>query len=362
MLIQHMNNTLRRISALSFLAIIMVVFIHSSDFHFKDGMLLPTQDQPIKTFIQFFISQGIARAAVPIFFCISGYLFFAKFEPKVSFFLNQLRKRISSLFFPYLIWSGGFIVLFFVLLQIPTINASVNDAANRVVDYSFQNLLERLLVRPIPFQLWFVRDLIIFSVLSPVIWFCIRTIGVSFLIILFILGFLGFSYSVGGTFALFYFSLGSYLALKPIGISETRLSKPVCLLLIGLWIGLIVLRGILFLEYGESYFKLDVLSNLFGLAGLWVGYRFLSEAVITLLIKLSPYTFFIFAAHEPFMSMVVLKGLRFLLSDTWQGRLAMYFLGPIITIPLLVIVGMILRRYFPFVFGALTGGRGIKRV
>lgn len=56
--------------------------------------------------IRIFFSRGICWVAVPIFFIISGYLFFSKLEEWNSdIYKNKIKRRVTSLMIPYLIWN-----------------------------------------------------------------------------------------------------------------------------------------------------------------------------------------------------------------------------------------------------------------
>ena len=75
-----MNNYLKnKITTISFLLMIMVVNIHSYN-------LLPIIPKGYNTFIQDLFSQGFSRIAVPLFFIISGYLFFLNIKEGSSLF------------------------------------------------------------------------------------------------------------------------------------------------------------------------------------------------------------------------------------------------------------------------------------
>lgn len=70
---KYLSDKLRIISLIS---IIMVVFLHSYNVTVKFSPGNMSFNDGYNVFIQNFFSQGITRIAVPIFFCISGYLFF----------------------------------------------------------------------------------------------------------------------------------------------------------------------------------------------------------------------------------------------------------------------------------------------
>ncbi len=84
---------------------IMVVIVHSNHQRLNLGGEILRLDAGFNAFIQFFFSEGIARVAVPIFFIISGYLFFLNFQGTKSEFISKYKKRAKSLLVPFLFWS-----------------------------------------------------------------------------------------------------------------------------------------------------------------------------------------------------------------------------------------------------------------
>src|SRR4051794_27691780 len=109
---------------------VMVVFIHSTN---------TSSTSIFAGIIENFIADGIARIAVPIFFSISGFLFFMKFKLTASFYFDKFRKRFSTLFIPYIIWSAWGLLLFFVLQTLPFTHPFFNKQL--VQDYSFSKML-----------------------------------------------------------------------------------------------------------------------------------------------------------------------------------------------------------------------------
>ena len=84
----------------------MVVFLHC--YNFTDNFLLPqttiSEGLNIATFIEFFLCNGFTRIAVPIFFMISGYLFFLTYKLSIEKYFYKVKSRFLSLMIPYLIW------------------------------------------------------------------------------------------------------------------------------------------------------------------------------------------------------------------------------------------------------------------
>src|SRR5882762_465882 len=210
-----MNDHLSyKLKALSLVAIILVVFIHSYnvEIKFTTGTLTGGTSHSV-LFVENFLSKGIARIAVPLFYLISGFLFYITWNFSFTGIVDKYKKRIKSLVIPYLFWSLFGVLLFLCLQTIPW---SKNFFTKELIkDYSFSQLLETILVDPIPYQLWFIRDLIMLVVFSPLIGFLTKStrgIWILFLVVLW--------FAAPKTFELFsnesllFFTIGCYLAFE----------------------------------------------------------------------------------------------------------------------------------------------------
>jgi len=115
-------------------------------------------------YIHEFWIDGICSIAVPAFFFISGYLFCpVKFSWQV--YGEKLKRRINTLLIPYIAWN----LIALLVLIIPyyhDFNYSVANVLAVFVDckYSF---LHATSSSPIDYPLWYIRDLIVCCVLSP---------------------------------------------------------------------------------------------------------------------------------------------------------------------------------------------------
>ena len=91
---KYLSNKIKNISLiLTFL----VVILHAYNLENSEDVL------SINSFIQNIISYGICTIAVPMFFLISGYLFFYKFDPTLQGLINKYKKRFKSLVIPFVI-------------------------------------------------------------------------------------------------------------------------------------------------------------------------------------------------------------------------------------------------------------------
>src|SRR5690242_11245593 len=118
---QRLNDNLsEKLRALSLVAVVLVVFIHShnEEVKFASGKIVGNQESWV-LFIENFVSKGIARIAAPIFFMISGLLFFLSYDFTLNGIVSKFKSRFKSLVIPYLIWSVFGVVLILSLQLIP---------------------------------------------------------------------------------------------------------------------------------------------------------------------------------------------------------------------------------------------------
>lgn len=100
-----------KIKIISFLSIILVLYIHSSfhDYpHEIQGMLF-------NHYLQVAISQCLGQCAVPMFFAISGYLFFLGVKG-VDDVWRKMNKRVWTILIPFLI-AAWFLPLFYIAIE-----------------------------------------------------------------------------------------------------------------------------------------------------------------------------------------------------------------------------------------------------
>lgn len=86
---------------LRFPLICIVVLIHTlqADEHVEFGILYHDA--------LYFFQESIGRSAVPVFFVISGYMFFYKVAGLTTeIYKSKLKRRVKSLLIPYLIWNA----------------------------------------------------------------------------------------------------------------------------------------------------------------------------------------------------------------------------------------------------------------
>ena len=176
---------------------------------------LPNATAGFSAFTQGVIALTVV--CVPLFYAISGYLFFRNTpeKPEPRWFWDKIRSRFFSLLIPYLIanciaWG----CYYFALKAVPSmVSGFLGD--------DWKNPLFVFWTGPINLSLWFIRELIVMVVISPLIYLFVRYLrwwGVLALGILW-----GFKLCPE---PVFFFSLGACLSIWKISPVERWLHAP----------------------------------------------------------------------------------------------------------------------------------------
>ncbi len=168
----------KTISLLRFPLAFMVVWSHVSFTVNIDGLQkLAIFEHSGYAYFRTCSIECFASISVPLFFFISGFLFFYKTEWSKEAYISKLRKRVKSLLVPYLFWIAAPLA-FTALYQQLFLPETFDEL--RIADYSISDWLTSFGIQPpgseseisCPFNdpLWFIRDLIVITIISPVIY------------------------------------------------------------------------------------------------------------------------------------------------------------------------------------------------
>lgn len=338
----------KKIAVLNVIAIIAVLFIHSYYIEAESY-------EYAGNFQKITGTNGMAGLAVPLFYFISGLLFFKNVN-YLDDCISGMKKRVRTLLIPYVLGNLFYVACFLLLFILPMSASYVND--NIVSNISLDNPLESLLyvfVKPAGFHLWFLRDLIAYAAISPLLFWSYRKMPWITLIALFVL--FGGIRSCGIT----YFYLGGLIAMC-YGLEKFQafISHKVLLTTTGiLFLGCLMTiipwgKGIIVSPYLQQTVYLN------GVIAVWGGYNyFVSEQdtkLIKCLLKLNPYTFFIYLLHEPVFNVIKKVTLKVVGVSEWS-LIILYIVNPFILICLLVGVAIVLQKIVPSAYRILTGGR-----
>lgn len=348
-----------KLRVISFFLIVLVIFLHSYNLPLEKHTGNTILREGYSSYVQYFCTQGITRVAVPLFFAISGYLFFLNITGKPDEFLIKMKKRIKTIAVPYLLWSLIGLLFNYILQQFPFSRRFFTHKL--FADYSAGELLHTVLIDPVPYQLWFLRDLIVLVVLSPVLFLLVRYLKSFLLLFLLIIWGTRLDLIIFSNEALLFFTFGAFLAIQHVEIGYGKLVKSSGLLF-ALWIVLIICKMLLISIMMKQPVILNLLhkaSVLVGVAAVWGIYDKLfgnKEISGTRFYYISGFSFFLYAFHEP-MLMMVKKACFVITGKGEAATLLIYFLVPLIIIASGTTMAWVLKNKVPGLYRVATGGR-----
>ena len=340
-----------KIKNMSLIMTFFVVILHSNNL--EDATVFN-----VNTLIQNFIGQGIVRIAVPIFFLISGYLFFYKFRPSTQAFLNKYKKRFKSLFIPYFIWCTGWLVILYLVELTAFGRAMFSDRI--ITDYNAIELFKNTYIYPLPYQFWYIRALMLNVIISPIIYYVISKLKDKALTVILVFWFFDVIY-----YPILMFAVGACFAIGDFDLYFDKYKNKGYLFGIG-YIASIILKTILIYMPNIPHYDYILLlaENLIILCGVpfaWfvydvIGERFKHKFDLGKEMKLAKYGIFIYFFHIPLQS--IIKKLWFkVMPISNMSSLIIFFVAPVIPITICALVAIFMRKYMRKIYMVLTGGR-----
>jgi peptidoglycan/LPS O-acetylase OafA/YrhL len=351
------DGHLARLDVLRFPLIVLIVYLHACGFtaNFADGAR-GLEDGRIVENVQT-ITGSISRIAVPLFFLMSGFLFFRGAPFSAATYRAKLRSRVHSLLIPFLFWNLALFALIAAAQSTPTLAPFFNGQNQAFRSMSAFQMLDAILGitrYPIAYQFWFIRDLMLLVLASPLIWLAARYLARPALIVL----------------------LWAWLvAAWPLPMPE---GEPTLFFYVG---ALIAIRGgSLFLVDRISWWIAPLfvlaLAGFYASQGTGFGVYLLRPAIaigVVLALKasrwlaefdrwrgplvwLSGTSFFVFAVHEPLVTIGKKVAFR-ALPMTAGSVLTTYAVLPLLVIAFALSTYWILSKTVPGFLRFITGGR-----
>ena len=359
---------------LRFPLIVFVVYIHSFgkpiDFYAIDFSNLTSID--CYNLFRISISGVLTHIAVPIFFFISGFLFFNKLQEwNQSIYFNKLKKRIKTLLIPFLIWNT-----ISILLKVQSMvrhdgldslwsNIDGNNIIalywnSEVWNLDRKDWLGFLTPSSSPYlvPLWYLRDLMVTMIMSPLLYYLFKYARVWGLVLLFFsyISLVGIKVPGISTTALFFFGAGAYFNLNKIDPTKFAWNYKNVFYGLAFFLWLIVARfdGHNTLVGNLLYPFYIIISSIamFNLATSFVKSGHLFPRLLT------QSTFFVYLAHTIMITEISSSVMRLIFGEGNVLSLSVtYLLAPILTVTICVVCYWILKKYLPKLCGIMTGER-----
>lgn len=302
----------------------------------------------------------IGRCAVPLFYLISGYLFFMKVPDGVKSIGRKIRKRIKSLLIPYFIGCAFFVIFYSFVALLPWTSNFINSSSS--IMPLFQKPYSIILISifydggtgyPCAFQLWFLRDLILIVATSP-LWYLLLK-HLRWILVVTCFGFTYLHIQFIPFFALFWFLFGGQFVQVKNKYGGASLTEFTIVVFLFLSVVQLFMPDMIDWELVKIPIIILGLISIWGIYDMVLGKDFkLSEH--RWLATACQFTFFIYLFHEPTLN-IVRKLIVVVLGKNELGYLASYLISPWIFTVCAVFAGLLFRKYLPKVYNICTGGR-----
>ena len=354
----------RKITVLSFVAMVCVVMIHSH--------ALGTIEHPAGwcVFVQALLMRTATNWAVPFFFVVSGFFFAShnlQKSPSVGWYGQLLGKKTRTLLVPYVLWTlvGTVISITLVMLNNHIMHHGIFERTFMAAD-GFWGKIDSLfgITRNGPkgnLALWYVRSLWLLFVISPLLVVLSKIHKATLLVIGLVLAlavpeviikFLSLRLDSVGWFCV---GMGvSQLAL------ENRRIPNVLFAFAGIgWGALSVFGGMeragwLSLAYVTT-FMLPIVS-LLGILFWWGLYDRLSYCSRGDLPGCFKMTFWVYCLHGVVTGWILSLTLYLLGKTEWVAMVVSFF-SVCGSLAICLVVGLFVKRNLPKVYVVLSGGR-----
>jgi len=346
-----------RLTALRFPLIVGVVYIHANN----DRVGVPAPPggpERVVHLVRMALSGELAAVAVPLFFLVAGFLFFVGAPLDRAAFGAKLRRRVRTLLVPYLLWNVALALTLALVYTLPAARGLLSGAQGQFIEagpLAWADALLGVTRPPVAYQFWFIRDLMLVVLLAPLLDLVLRRAAW--------VGFIGFGVpwlthawpiAVPGAVGLTFFYVGAWLARRagsPFVLD--RWTAPLGVVYLALVAALVLgLTGAAFPYLHQVGIVLG------GVVGLGATRLVLDRPRVDgALARLAASAFFVFAAHEPLLTLAR-RSLAKLSGPPGPALdLALYLVLPMVVIAVLVGLHRALRRVAPRFVDTLTGGR-----
>jgi succinoglycan biosynthesis protein ExoH len=347
--------------------IVGLVFLHYQEYPnstFSPFRGLDVAHHGVATFVNSFVL-FFFFSVVPLLSMVSGWLFFSFAEEDATHALvHRMRRRFFSLYLPLVFWNALFLAILVGLFIHEPGDALFDDLNIRFESagpLDYVNAIFGITKRPVGFQFWFVRDLFVTALVSPLLWLLLRRAAYLGLVLL------GLAWLAGNDLfiffrsdVVFFFYLGGLLRLRG---APLEIGRRATMVLVAVYVVLVALRTL-------APYYVDVVDpppllaaatrgmRLVGVLACWgVFLQLAPTRVGAVVARYGGLAFFLHAAHYPLLAEVKILLWNLVPAETDAWMVAHYGASVVVTVAIGIGAGVLLARAAPNWFALLNGGR-----
>jgi succinoglycan biosynthesis protein ExoH len=320
----------------------------------------PTQNQ-IATFVQSFVL-FFFFSVVPLLSMISGWLIFSFRSDAATALRSRMRRRFASLYLPLVFWNALFLGVLLLLFQVNPADrllSEMNIDLGSAGALDYVNAVFAVTEHPIGFQFWFVRDLFVTALVSPLLWLLLTRAPLLGAV------FLGGAWLIGHDLwiffradVVFFFYLGAWIRLRGVPV---EIGARATMVFLAAYVAMCAARTLAPYVVDGDPFILQVATRgmrLVGVLACWGLFQRIAPTPIGgLVARFGGLAFFLHAAHFPLIAEVKLILWGLLPAETQAWMLVHYVVSVLVTVALGIGLGLLLTRSAPRAFALLNGGR-----
>ena len=195
---RHADLRSQSLDMLRFPLAVVVLIVHTIEQELiVHGIGVDTDGMPILSAMKCFVMAFLTNQSVPVYFFISGFVFFLGGQLTKQMYVQKMKNRFKSLFIPYIIWNIiallSKLAVFLLCLSFIFKNAYMKQLDVRMSTFLYElwdaskgMVIEPEILSAPPSQiltneifpadapLWFVRDLMIVAISTPVLYWLLK--------------------------------------------------------------------------------------------------------------------------------------------------------------------------------------------
>ena len=349
------------IKTMRFPLIVLVLYEHSVR-SYSAPMTLSLDSANVFHFLTEMFSHFFCAIAVAWFFFFSGFLYFHNLQDGQfgqNWALQKLNRRVHSVLIPHIFWNLLNVIMVLLVTWLFNI-VGIKINSDQMVGVE-KGPLFWFITGPINFPLWYLRNLILMSLLAPAFYYPIKKwpwISLAVILILYLVSF-KIDFFLFPTFSLF--GMGAWMSIRKDNIVAfcRALKHPAAAISFFLLPLATSFHGGDY-DYDKFFRLLYIPSGMITFFNIcdrlydFKGYR-------NLMLKLTETVFFIYAAHEIYI-LGWTKGMFIrIFGETLAAKWIAYLFVPIVTGAICLALFYLLKRIMPKTLSFACGWRTVHK-